>query len=77
MCVCAHTHTQLLIHVLFFWDPRTVVSVPGSSVDGILQVRILEWVAISFRGSPNPGLEPMSPTWQADSLPPSHLGIYN
>ena len=57
MCVCAHTHTQLLNHVLFFWDPRTVVSVPGSSVNGILQVRILEWVAISFRGSSNPGLE--------------------
>ena len=30
---------------------------PGSSVHGILQARILEWVAISFsRGSPNPGV---------------------
>ena len=28
---------------------------PGSSVHGILQARILEWVAISFsRGSPQP-----------------------
>ena len=26
-------------------------SLPGSSVHGILQARILEWVAISFRGS--------------------------
>ena len=23
---------------------------------------------------PNPGIEPMSPAWQADSLPLSHLG---
>ena len=30
-------------------------SLPGSSVDGILQARILEWVAISFsRGSSRP-----------------------
>ena len=30
-------------------------SLPGSSVHGILQVRILEWVAISFsRGSSQP-----------------------
>ena len=32
-----------------------VCSPPGSSVHGILQVRILEWVAISFsRGSSQP-----------------------
>ena len=34
-------------------------SPPGSSVHGILQARILEWVAISFSGDlPNPGIEP-------------------
>ena len=45
-------------------------SQPGSSVHGVSQARILEWVAISFsRGSPNPGIEPRSPAWQADSLP--------
>ena len=34
-------------------------SLPGSSVDGILQARILEWVATqSSRGLPNPGIEP-------------------
>ena len=45
-------------------------SPPGSSVHGILQARILEWVAISFsRGYlPDPGLEPRSPTLQADAL---------
>ena len=43
---------------------------PGSSVHGILQARILEWVAISFsRRSPDLGIEPMSPALQTDSLP--------
>ena len=37
---------------------------------GILQVRALEWVAMtSFRGSPDTGTEPRSPALQADSLP--------
>ena len=41
-----------------------------SPVHGILQARILEWVAGSFsRESPNPGIEPRSPTLQVDSLP--------
>jgi len=36
-------------------------SSPGFSVHGILQARILEWVAISYSGDlPNPGIEPMS-----------------
>ena len=50
-------------------------SPPGSSICGILQVRILEWVAISFsRGFPNPGIEPRSPTLQTDSLPAESQG---
>ena len=37
---------------------------------GILQARMLEWVAYPFpRRSPNPGIEPGSPALQADSLP--------
>ena len=40
------------------------------TVHGILQARILEWVAVSFSGDlPNPGIEPRSPALQADSLP--------
>ena len=36
---------------------------------GILQERLLEWVAILFsRGSSDPGIEPGSPALQADSL---------
>ena len=35
---------------------------PGSSVHGILQARILEWVATpSSRDLPNPGIKPESP----------------
>ena len=43
---------------------------PGSSVHGISQARILERVAIPFSGDlPDPGIEPGSPALQADSLP--------
>ena len=39
------------------------------TVHGILQARILEWVAIPSPGDlPNPGVEPRSPTLQVDSL---------
>ena len=45
-------------------------SMPGSSVHGILQARILEWAAMSFsRDLLNPGNKPRSPTLQADCLP--------
>ena len=48
----------------------------GSSVYGILQARILEWVAIpSSRGSSRPGIEPpslMSPTLAGKFLPQQH-----
>ena len=40
------------------------------TVHGILQARILEWVAFPFsRDRPNPGIEPRSPALQVDSLP--------
>ena len=43
---------------------------PGSFVHGILQARILEWVAIPSAGDlPDPGIKPTSPALQADSLP--------
>ena len=45
-------------------------SLPGSSVHGILQTRMLQWAAIPFsRGSSHPGIKPRSPSLQADSLP--------
>ena len=45
-------------------------SPPGFYVHGILQTRILEWVAISLsRDLPNPGIKPRSSALQADALP--------
>ena len=42
----------------------------GYTVHGILQARILEWVAMpSSRDIPNPGIQPRSPTLQTDSSP--------
>ena len=39
------------------------------TVLGILQARILKWVAFPFLGDlPNPGIEPRSPALWADSL---------
>ena len=52
-------------------------SPPGSSVHGIRQARILEWVSISFRrGSSDPGIKPRSPALQADSLLTEPIPIY-
>ena len=40
------------------------------TVYGILQARILEWVAIPFsRDLPDPAIKHGSPAWQVDSLP--------
>jgi len=45
-------------------------SLPGSSVHGILQARIIEWIAISFsKGSFRPRDQTRSPTLQADYAP--------
>ena len=44
-------------------------SPPGSSVHGILQARILEWPFPSPGDFPDPGIKPVSPALQADSLP--------
>ena len=53
---------------------------PGSSIHGISQARILEWVAISFpRDLPYPGIKPRSPSLQADGLtsePNAYKGLY-
>ena len=43
VCVCAKS----VLTCLTLWDPMDC-SPPGSSVHGILQARILEWVAMSF-----------------------------
>ena len=69
------THIVLsLIWIWHFLDPQTVCSQPGSSIHGISQARILEWVAISFSSDLlNPGIEPPLLHYQIDFLPLSHL----
>ena len=45
-CACVHAQSCLTLCDPMDWNP------PGSSIHGILQARILEWVAFSFsRGS--------------------------
>ena len=55
-----------------FCDPMDC-GPPGSSVQGILQVKY--WSGLPFPSPgdlPDPGIEPRSLTLQADSLPISH-----
>ena len=55
-------------------DPEDY-SLPGSSVHGILQARILEWVTIPSPGDlPDPRIERRSPTLEADALTSDPLG---
>ena len=56
-----HLPQLLVSHVHLICDPMGC-SLLGSSVLGISQARILEWVAIAFsRGFPNPRIKPESP----------------
>ena len=55
------------------WDPIDC-SLPGSSVHGILQARILKWVAKSSPGDlPDPGTEPRYPVLQVGFFTPSTI----
>ena len=50
-----------------FCKPR-VCSPPGSSVHGIHQVRILEWIAISFSRGPSQPRDQTQVSWIADGF---------
>ena len=67
LVMCVHAQSYLTL-----CDPVNS-SLPGSSVPGISQARILEWVVISSPGSlPNSGIKPSLLhllLWRADSLP--------
>ena len=70
MILCA----QSLQPCLTLWDPMDY-SLPGSSVYGILQARILEQVVIPFfRGSSQPRDQTHMSALLKDSLPLSHQG---
>ena len=74
MICCVTVKVLVAQSCLTLCDPMDC-SLPGSSVHGILQARILEWVAIPFsRNLPNAGTEPGYPALQADSLPSEPLG---
>ena len=55
--------------------PPTLFDTMDYTVHGILQSRMLEWVAFPPPGNlPNPGIEPRSPALQVDSLPAEPQG---
>ena len=72
LSVCVHAQSRPSL-----CDPMDC-SQPGSSVHGIFQASVLEWVAIPFsRGSSTQGSNPCLLhllQWQADSLPLHYLG---
>ena len=56
VCACSVAKSCLTL-----CDPKDC-NLPGSSVRGIFQARMLEWVAISYPGDcPDPGIEPEFP----------------
>ena len=66
---CVYVYVLVVQACPTLCDPMDY-SLPGSSIHGIPQGRMLEWVAVSFSGDlPNPVFEPRSPTLWADSLP--------
>ena len=59
------------------FDPMDC-SLPGSCIHGLLQARILEWVAMPFsRASSQLGMKAGSPALQTDSLPSQPRGKPN
>ena len=77
VCVCVCVCVCVLVTQSYptLWDPMDC-SPPGSSAQGILQVRVLEWVAISFsRGSCWSRDQSRSPALQADSFPSQPPGM--
>ena len=66
--LCFHHYGNVKVKViqscLTFWDPMDY------TIHGILQARVLEWIAFPFsRGSSQPRDRTRSPALQADSLP--------
>ena len=70
---------EVIQSCLTLCDPMDC-SLSGSSVHGIFQARVLEWIAVSFSGDlPYPGIEPGSPAFQVDALlsePPGKLPVH-
>ena len=87
--ICLGCVSVMRAHACMHWVAQSCLTLcdsmdcspPDSSVPGISQARLLEWVTISFStgfwSRINPGIKPVSPHllhWQADSLSLFHLG---
>ena len=61
VCMCLYeSENEVAQLCTTLWDTMDC-SVPGSSLHGIFQTRILDWVAISFSwGLPDPGIKSVS-----------------
>ena len=66
---------RVLVKVKVTQSCLTLCNPMDYTVHGILQARILEWVAVPSPGDlPNPGIEPRSPALQVNSLPAEPQG---
>ena len=67
-CMNVKSESEAAQSRLTLSDPMDC-SLPDSSVHGIYQARVLEWVPFPSPGDlPNPGMEPGSLTLRADAL---------
>ena len=74
VCVHAHTHAQSLSLVQFFGTPRTAARQAPLSM-GFSRQKCWSGLPCLPPGDlPNPGIEPVSPVLQANSLPLDHRG---
>ena len=66
---CVLTGNEHHLNRRWIFNPHRIKADRSRSVHGVLQARILEWVAMPFsRDLPDPETEPGSPALQADSL---------
>ena len=69
LCDETQRESEVAQSCLTLCDPMDC-SLSSSSIHGIFQARVLEWIGIPFSGDlPDPGIEPRSPALQADSVP--------
>ena len=68
--ICIYPHTVLAAQSCPTLCDPVDCNLPGSSVHGIFQARIMSGLPFPSPGNlPNPGIKPVSPALQADSFP--------
>ena len=73
LCQLSH-QGSLKVKAKVTWSCPALCDPRDYPVHGILQARILDWVAVPFSRGSSTGIEPRSPTLQADSLPAEPQG---